>query len=75
MNKRRPSKSRLTRDKALFVVGLGGIIHETVRVQVDRPYLLMLFAYMTGLPIVAPLFSKVQEKLSSNETSTDEARR
>lgn len=41
---------RLSRDSILFVGGLLGIAHETVVSTVERPYLLLLFATMAGLP-------------------------
>lgn len=34
---------------ALRLVGLGGVVHETVGTSFDRPGLLMLFALMMGL--------------------------
>jgi hypothetical protein len=34
----------------LFLAGLGGVIHETVFSNLDRPSLLVLFAAMMGLP-------------------------
>lgn len=41
---------RFTRDGVLFLVGLAGIIHETLLSDSDRPTLLLLFAAMVGLP-------------------------
>jgi len=42
----------ITRDSVLFVVGILGIAHETlVQSGVERPYLLLLFGAMTGLPL------------------------
>lgn len=42
----------ITRDTVLFVVGLGGIVHEAfVRTGATRPEFLMLFAAMVGLPV------------------------
>lgn len=38
------------RDLTLFVIGLGGVIHETVFTVLERPSLLVLFAAMMGLP-------------------------
>lgn len=38
------------RDIVLFVVGLGGVLHETVLTASERPTLLILFAAMMGLP-------------------------
>lgn len=43
-------KLKLTRDAVIFAVGVGGIIHETLFTQSDRPTLLILFAAMIGLP-------------------------
>lgn len=43
--------TRVTRDTVLFLVGLVGIIYETVVVHVDRPTLLILFGGMVGLPV------------------------
>lgn len=40
----------ILRDAILFVVGLGGVLHETVLTQAERPTLLILFAAMMGLP-------------------------
>ena len=40
------------RDLALFVAGLLGVVHETlIRVGPERPYLLMTFAAMMGMPL------------------------
>lgn len=42
----------ITRDSVLFVVGLLGIAHETLLSNgVERPYLLLLFGAMCGLPL------------------------
>lgn len=46
-----PTKQeRITRDLVLFVGGLLGIGYETLVEEVDRPYLLAVFAGMLGLP-------------------------
>jgi hypothetical protein len=37
------------RTVAVFSVGLAGIVHQTVFREVDRPFLLALFAAMIGL--------------------------
>lgn len=42
---------RVTRDTALFLTGLGLVIREAVFENADRPYLLMIFAGMMGLPV------------------------
>lgn len=47
---RRKRGVRLTRDGVIFVVGLLGIIHQTLVVEADRPTLLLLFGAMIGLP-------------------------
>ncbi len=74
MVKRR--KQKITRGSVLFAFGVGGIIHETVRLHNDRPMLLLLFAYMTGLPVVSPYFEQLRERVLSDvpETPDDEAR-
>lgn len=68
----RPKKSRrrrfrfrfrLTRDLTIFLVGLGGIVHETLFTHEDRPTLLILFAAMIGLPA----FLRLDEKRSDEE--------
>ena len=41
---------RLTRDGAIFVTGIVGIIHEVFFTVTDRPYLIFLFGAMIGLP-------------------------
>jgi hypothetical protein len=41
----------LTRDVALFTVGLGIIIQQSVFAEIDRPYLLALAGWMVGLPV------------------------
>lgn len=40
----------LSRDSALFLMGLLGICHETLVANAERPTLLVLFAAMVGLP-------------------------
>jgi hypothetical protein len=66
----RPKKARrkrwrvkLTRDFTIFLVGLGGIVHETFFEEQDRPTLLILFAAMIGLPA----FLRLDEKRSDEE--------
>jgi len=39
----------LSRDLVLFSAGLLGVIHETIIAEVERPFLLALFAAMIGL--------------------------
>ena len=43
---------RLSRDSILFVSGLAGVAHETLAGTTERPYLLITFAAMMGLPLV-----------------------
>lgn len=51
-NKRfRLDPSKITRDLVLFTFGLLGVLHETLRTDGDRQFLLMLFAGMMGLPV------------------------
>jgi len=42
---------KITRDTVLFLTGLGLVIREAVFENADRPYLLMIFAGMMGLPV------------------------
>ena len=44
-------KRTITRDFTLFVVGLGLIVREAIFENSERPYMLMLFATMIGLPL------------------------
>lgn len=46
----RISLSKGARDLGLFVVGIGGVIHETVTPDDARPLLLGAFVAMLGLP-------------------------
>lgn len=41
---------RLSRDSALFLLGFGGVLHETLVANVERPSLLILFGACLGLP-------------------------
>lgn len=54
----RKRRLRLTRDGVIFVVGLLGIIHQTLVVHTDRPTLLLLFGAMIGLPAFLRLDDK-----------------
>lgn len=49
-HRRRVSQVRITRDLVLFLIGVAGIVWSTVIEQVDRPYLLAIFAGCVGLP-------------------------
>ena len=42
------------RDVTLFLAGLGGVVHETVARDLERPFLLLAFAAMMGLPAFFP---------------------
>lgn len=49
---KKPKWRGITRDSVLFVFGLLGIAHETLLSSgVERPYLLLLFGAMCGLPL------------------------
>ena len=55
---------KLTRDGAIFVVGLGGIIYETlIHSGEPREPLLIVFAAMIGLPA----FLRADEKKSRKD--------
>lgn len=41
---------RLSRDIVIFATGIVGILHEIFLSNSDRPYLLVLFGAMIGLP-------------------------
>lgn len=41
---------RLSRDAVIFITGIVGIVHEIFFSEADRPYLVVLFAAMIGLP-------------------------
>lgn len=45
-----PRSLRTARSIILFVVGIAGIVYETLIEQGDKPTLLILFAAMVGLP-------------------------
>lgn len=40
---------RISRDAFLFVLGVLGIVHETIFATKERPVLLILFAAMVGM--------------------------
>lgn len=42
---------RVTRDTVLFLTGLGLTIREAVVGGAERPFMLMIFAGMMGLPV------------------------
>ncbi len=45
---------RLTRDGILLISGLAGLAWETTQHDAERPFLLMVFAGMIGLPAFIP---------------------
>lgn len=62
---------KLTRDAVLFLVGILGIIHETVVAKTQRPELLVVFAGMVGLPAFLrtdEAKSKIEIKDETEET-------
>jgi hypothetical protein len=44
-------RAKITRDTILFVVGLGGIVYETVSGGAEKPTLIIAFVGMVGLPL------------------------
>jgi hypothetical protein len=67
---------RVYHPSILFVLGLGGIIYETVATNVDRPYLLALFAAMAGV-LPATIFDAILGRRGSadGESTQDRSRR
>jgi hypothetical protein len=59
---------RITRDGILFVVGVSGIIYETVVHGGENPTLLILFGAMCGLPV----FLRSDEMLARRAASPPE---
>ena len=45
---------RLTRDGVLLISGLAGLAWETTQHDAERPFLLMVFAGLIGLPAFIP---------------------
>jgi len=56
--RKRRIRLRITRDLVTFSTGLAGIVHETFLASADRPYLLVLFGTMIGLPAFARMGDK-----------------
>lgn len=54
MTESRRKARRLTRDGVLLVAGLAGLFWETTQHNAERPFLLMVFAGMIGLPAFIP---------------------
>lgn len=54
MTESRRKAGRLTRDGVLLVSGLAGLFWETTQHDLERPFLLMVFAGMIGLPAFIP---------------------
>lgn len=46
-----PKDGKDARTWLLFIGGLAGVTYETLAAQGDRPYLLVIFASMMGLPL------------------------
>lgn len=61
------SHLKVTRDGVIFVVGVLGILWETLAEDVDRPYLLLLYGAMIGLPIIIRTDEKGSPQLAFNE--------
>lgn len=61
---------KIGRDSVLFLSGLGGIFHETVIADQERPTLLLLFATMVGLPA----FLRSDEKKNDSKKKEDSNR-
>lgn len=55
------------RDVLTATLGAGGIIHETVLAQSERPTLLIIFAGLLGLPLVFKESDKGGEKSPSED--------
>lgn len=47
-----PSGFKSFRDVFTAILGAGGIVHETILAQSERPTLLIIFAGLLGLPLV-----------------------
>lgn len=45
---------RFYRDITMFLAGVAGVAHETVAKDLERPFLLLVFVAMMGLPAVFP---------------------
>ena len=54
MTESRRKAGRLTRDGILLIAGLAGLFWETTQHDLERPFLLMVFAGMIGLPAFIP---------------------
>lgn len=57
---------RLQRDTVIFLVGLAGIVHETLIALEERPFLLALFAAMIGLTGVLRAEEGVRRRRNGN---------
>lgn len=53
--KKRASRGKITRDLLLFLIGLGGVVHEVFFSTTDRPFLLILLGSLVGLPAMIRL--------------------
>jgi hypothetical protein len=61
--------ARWTRDRAIFLTGLAGVIYETLVSEAERPALLVLFASMLGLPAFLRRDEKEEERTSDGDDS------
>lgn len=62
--------TRQLRDFVLFVGGLAGVLHETLLSEgAERPYLLVVFAGMMGLPYFIRFDEKSRGGGSGDESS------
>jgi hypothetical protein len=59
--------ARWTRDRAIFLTGLAGVIYETLFNEAERPALLVLFASMLGLPAFLRRDEKEEERESGGD--------
>lgn len=57
---------RVLHPSILFLVGVGGILYETLETQVDRPYLLAVFAAMAGV-LPATFFDSILGRRDSGD--------
>jgi TctA family transporter len=56
----------------LFIVGVAGIIWQTVAEDVDRPYLLAIFAGCVGLPIYLASMPKAHDPFVKSVADEEE---
>lgn len=63
---RRPPVERW-RNAVLFIGGIAGVFYETVFQSSDRPYLLVLFGAMMGLPAFLDTDVRVRRRNDDDE--------